>query len=364
MLMTSPFGQAELINQRFREIRAAISVPADIDGRIVQVTCSMGVAHFREDADTAANLIANADAAMYRAKQSGRDNIQIFTSDMRNSANERLLRVSSLRDAIAGGEFTLHYQPQVDLDTCRIFGAEALIRWNRPNLGLLYPSDFISMAEETGLIVALGEWVLNTACRQNRIWQDEGFPPIVVSVNVSARQFRGSNLVAQVAAALETTGLDSRYLELELTESLIMQEGAVQKMRELQELGVQLAIDDFGTGYSSLGALKRFPVNRLKIDRAFIRDIANDDNDQAITSAIIVMAKKLKMKVIAEGVETTEQLSLIDRLGCKEVQGYYFSKPLVSDDFGRLLSDRTSHLRNPFAWRTVDHNPLDRAACW
>ena len=363
MFLTSLPGQSELIDQRFRDMRVMISAPTDIDGRIVQVTCSMGVAFLPDHADTAVNLIANADAAMYRAKQFGRDNIQIFTPGMRSSADERSLRLSSLRDAITREEFTLHYQPQVELDTCKIFAAEALVRWNHPDLGLLYPGDFISMAEETGLIVALGDWVLNAACRQNKIWQDAGLPPIVVSVNVSARQFRGSTLVAQVAAALETSGLDPRYLELELTESLIMQEGAAQKMRELQGLGVQLAIDDFGTGYSSLGALKRFPVSRLKIDRAFIRDISIDENDQAIMSAIIAMAKTLKMKVIAEGVETAEQVSLVDRLGCKEVQGYYFSKPIASDSFRTLLDDMTSPFWNPFAWRRVDHDSLDRAAC-
>ena len=355
-------AQSRLIERRFQTIRDAISAPTDVAGRIVQVTCSMGITYYPDHADTAADLIANADAAMYRAKQLGRDTIQTFTPDMQDAPDERLLRLSSLRDGLTREEFILHYQPQVDLETRQVFAAESLIRWNHPDLGLLYPGDFIPMAEDSGLIVALGEWVLNVACRQNKEWQDEGLPPIVVSVNVSARQFRGPDLVAQVAGALQASGLEPKYLELELTESLIMQEGAAQKMRELQCLGVRLAIDDFGTGYSSLGALKRFPVNRLKIDRTFIRDISNDENDQAITRAIIVMAKTLRMAVIAEGVETADQMMLVDKLGCKEIQGFYFSKPLDSDRFRTLLSDVGGPFRHLFARPAIEPILLDRAA--
>jgi diguanylate cyclase (GGDEF)-like protein/PAS domain S-box-containing protein len=347
MFLTCRPAQSDVTEQRFQRVREAISAPAEIDGRTVQVTCSMGVAYFPDHAETAASLIAHADIAMYRAKQMGRDNMQIFAPDMQTCADTQLARLSSLREAVAREEFVLHYQPQVDLDAGRIFGAEALVRWNHPDLGLLYPDGFIALAEETGLIVALGDWVLNVACRQNRKWQDEGFAPIVVSVNVSARQFQEPSLVAQVATALLTSGLAPEFLELELTESLTMQEGAAAKMRELKALGVKLALDDFGTGYSNLSALKRFPLDRLKIDRSFIRDISKDENDQAITGAIIAMADKLRMKVIAEGVETSEHVSLLQQLGCGEAQGYHFSRPVDPESFRTLLGGFGRPSRKP-----------------
>jgi EAL domain-containing protein (putative c-di-GMP-specific phosphodiesterase class I) len=234
----------------------------------------------------------------------------------------------------------LHYQPQLNLKTGRIFAAESLLRWQHPQRGLIAPADFIPLAEETGLIVPIGDWVLSEACRQNRAWQDAGLPPMVVSVNVSARQFKERNWASRVAAALEESGLEARYLELELTESLIMQDvgSAIATMHELEALGVHLAIDDFGTGYSSLSALKSFPVRRLKIDRSFVQDIPGDADDMAITGAIISLAQKLQMQVIAEGVETQAQVDFLRASGCDDIQGYFISRPVMPDALAALLS--------------------------
>ena len=266
----------------------------------------MGVATYPNDGRDADTLLANADAAMYRAKEVGRDNFQFYTPEMNAKVHEKFLLQEELRNAVARSEFVLHYQPQVDLRTGRVFAVEALVRWNHPTLGLVPPIKFIPMAEETGLIVPIGDWVLREACRQNKAWQDAGLPPMVVSVNVSARQFREKNLVARVAGALKDSGLEAKYLELEVTESLIMQDVdlAVATMEELQGLGVQLSIDDFGTGYSSLSALKTFPVARLKIDKSFIDGLPANENDKAVASAVISLGQKLNLRVIAEGVET------------------------------------------------------------
>ena len=259
---------------------------------------------------------------------------------MAAKAHEKLLRHEELRDAVARQQFVLHYQPQLNLETGRIFAAESLVRWHHPERGIVSPDAFIPLAEETGLIVAIGDWVLNEACRQNKAWQDAGLPPIVISVNVSARQFRERDWVSQVSAALRDSGLDARYLELELTESLIMQDvpAAIATMHELEALGVQLAIDDFGTGYSSLSALKSFPVSRLKIDRSFVQDIPADEDDMAITGAIISLAQKLHMRVIAEGVETQAQVDFLRICGCNEIQGYFFSKPLPAEAVESLFA--------------------------
>ena len=245
----------------------------------------------------------------------------------------------ALRSAIVRNEFVLHYQPQVNLNTGAIFGVEALIRWRHPTLGLLAPSRFIPLAEESGLITQIGEWVLNEACRQAKTWQDFGLPPIRMSVNVSARQFREVRLTGAVAAALQDSGLDPRWLELELTESMIMQDvaQAVATMEELERLGVQLSIDDFGTGYSSLAALKTFPVARLKIDKAFITGLPDNEDDVAVAAAVISLGQKLKLNVIAEGVETAEQADFLRRNNCDEIQGFHLSKPLPSDELATFL---------------------------
>jgi EAL domain-containing protein (putative c-di-GMP-specific phosphodiesterase class I) len=281
----------------------------------------------------------NADAAMYNAKDAGRDNFQFYKADMDTKVHERLSLQEQLRTAIVRSEFILLYQPQVDLRTGRIFAVEALVRWKHPDLGIVSPARFIPIAEESGLIVPIGDWVLRTACRQNKAWQDAGTRPIIVSVNVSARQFKEGNLVERVARALRETGLEARYLELELTESLIMQnlQLAVATMRDLQAMGVWLSIDDFGTGYSSLSALKSFPIVRLKIDRSFVRDIPGDEDDKAITTAMISLGHKLNLKVVAEGVETDGQLAFLRDNECDEMQGYHFSRPVPVAEIENLL---------------------------
>ncbi|WP_322887146.1 EAL domain-containing protein [Sinorhizobium medicae] len=332
--------ERDIVLSRLEDIRSAIAMPLQLQGRSLQVSCSIGVACFPNQGRTAGELLANADMAMYRAKELGRDNIQVFTEEMAARAHERLQWQEELREALAGEEFLLHFQPQMNLGTGRIFAAEALLRWNHPVRGIISPSVFIPLAEETGLIVPIGDWALRAACRQLKAWQDAGLPPLIISVNVSARQFRERNWASRVAEILKETGLEARYLELELTESLIMQDvpGAIATMHALEAIGVHLAIDDFGTGYSSLSALKRFPVRRLKIDRSFVTDIPLDADDMAITSAIISLAQKLGLRVIAEGVESEAQVEFLQKAGCDEIQGYFFSRPLSAEAFESLLS--------------------------
>ncbi|MDQ0319510.1 diguanylate cyclase (GGDEF)-like protein/PAS domain S-box-containing protein [Pararhizobium capsulatum DSM 1112] len=340
ILLTDLPAENGIVVPRLEDIRREIAAPLTIAGRSLQVSCSMGVVAFPEHGTTAEELLANADAAMYRAKELGRNNLQIFNAQMAATAHEKLRRYEELREAVAREEFVLHYQPQMNLRSGKIFAAESLLRWQHPERGIVAPGEFIPLAEETGLIVDIGDWALNAACHQNKAWQDAGLPPIVISVNVSARQFRERDWVSRVATALAESGLEARYLELELTESLIMQDvpQAVATMHALEALGIQLAIDDFGTGYSSLSALKRFPVKRLKIDRSFVMDIPFDEDDKAITSAIISLAQELGMEVIAEGVETEAQLEFLRDNGCNEIQGYFFSRPVPAEGLARLIS--------------------------
>jgi diguanylate cyclase (GGDEF)-like protein len=267
LLLDQP-KSADIISQTVQKLRAAIAVPINVGGHDLRVTSSMGIANYPNDGVDADELMANADAAMYRAKEIGRDNFQFYTPALNTKAHEKFLLQEELRNAVVHSQFVLLYQPQVDPRSGRIFAVEALIRWKHPTLGVVPPIKFIPIAEETGLIVPIGDWVLREACRQNKAWQGAGLPHMNICVNVSARQFKEKNLVARVVHALQDSGLEAKYLELELTESLIMQdvEQAVETMKELQSLGVQLPIDDFGTGYSSLSALKNFPVARLKID--------------------------------------------------------------------------------------------------
>jgi diguanylate cyclase (GGDEF)-like protein len=330
VLINGAMRKGESVEDRLRAVREAVAEPVLIEGRSFQITCSMGVAAYPEHGRNATELMARADAAMYRAKEIGRDAMQVFTAELANRAHEKLERQEELRHALAQGELFLQYQPQMDLATGRIFAVEALIRWRHPERGLIGPGDFIPLAEETGLIGPIGDWTLRAACRQNKAWQESGLPPIVVSVNVSARQFQEKDWVERVAAALAESGLEARYLELELTESLIMQDvqQAVETMHRLEKLGVHLAIDDFGTGYSSLSSLKRFPVGRLKIDRSFVQDLPDDGDDAAIARAVISLAHTLQLRVIAEGVETREQVDFLRDAGCDEIQGYYLSRPI------------------------------------
>jgi diguanylate cyclase (GGDEF)-like protein len=334
----------EGVSGAVRKLQRAVAQPILIDRHWLHVTCSFGVASYPQDGKDAESLLANADAAMHRAKENGRNNFQFYQSDVNDKVQEKFRMQEEMRGAIARNEFVLHYQPQVNLRTHVIFACEALIRWNHPTFGLLTPARFITLAEETGLIEPIGEWALNEACRQARAWRDAGLPPIRISVNVSARQFKERRLAATVAKALRNSGLDPKFLELELTEGLIMQdvEQAVAAMKELEWLGVQLSIGDFGTGYSSLCALKALPVARLKIDKAFIKGLPADKDDKAVARAVISLGRNLDLKVIAEGVETAEQAEFLRQNNCEEVQGYHLSKPMPPDEFEAFIRDCNS----------------------
>ncbi len=330
---------ADAISETVKKIQSAIAEPVRLERHDLRVTGSIGIANYPDDGVDAETLLANADAAMYRAKDVGRDNFQLYTPELNTKVHGKFLLQEELRNAVARSEFVLHYQPQVDLRTGRVFAVEALVRWQHPKLGMVPPVKFIPMAEETGLIVPIGDWVLREACRQNKAWQDAGLPPMAVSVNVSARQFKEKNLINRVVRTLRDSGLEARYLELELTESLIMQdvELAVAMMKDLQSLGVQLSIDDFGTGYSSLSALKTFPVARLKIDKSFIDGLLADENDKAVAAAVISLGRTLNLRVIAEGVETEAQAAFLRDINCDEMQGYLFSKPVPAQAIEELL---------------------------
>lgn len=303
------------------------------------ITTSIGIAFYPNDGEDQETLIKNADAAMYQAKQNGRNNFQFYTPAMNARAIYRLELENHLRKALERDEFIIYYQPQVEISTGLIMGIEALIRWQHPEWGLISPAEFIPIAEDTGLILSIGEWVIQTACYQAKAWQDLGFPPIRISVNLSARQFQQPNLVLKVADILSKTGLDPRWLELEITESIAMKdvEFTGKMLFELRKMGITIAIDDFGTGYSSLSYLKRLPIDIIKIDRSFIRDITTDPDDASIVSTIIVLARNLKMQVIAEGVETEEQLTFLRKQKCDQMQGYLFSKPLPAQNLENIF---------------------------
>jgi diguanylate cyclase (GGDEF)-like protein/PAS domain S-box-containing protein len=312
----------------------AMCRPFAIQGHSLTISCSVGISIFPEHGADGEVLIKNADAAMYNAKENGRNNLRFFTSDMSAQVLERITLENSLRSALGKDELFLAYQPQMEIATGRITGLEALLRWRHPTLGLVSPEKFVPIAENSGLIVPLGEWVLRTACRQAQQWQNDGLPRVSVAVNVSAVQFRQEDFLDVVKKVLTDTGLDPRCLELELTESLLLAnaEAMVSVVRDLKALGITVAIDDFGTGYSSFSYLKQLQLNKFKIDRSFIRDIAVNPEDATITSAIISMAKSLKLKVIAEGVETEAQMEFLRSHHCDEIQGYYFSRPLSVEE--------------------------------
>ncbi|PKM80088.1 MAG: hypothetical protein CVU89_15110 [Firmicutes bacterium HGW-Firmicutes-14] len=324
-----------------QKITDSLREPVQVAGREFTITASIGIAVYPVHGDDADTLLKHADTAMYKAKEHG-DNYQIYSAAMSEEDFELLATESALRKALENSEFVVHYQPQINTVTGEIIGVEALVRWQHPEKGIIPPAEFIPMAEETGLIIPLGEWVLRTACAQNKMWQAAGYPPMRVTVNLSARQFQQGNLVETVLGTLEETGLDPEWLELEITESIAMQDinYTMSVLNNLRNRNVRIAIDDFGTGYSSFSYLKNFPSHTLKIDRSFVKDVTTDNDDAAITKAIIALAQNLKLKVIAEGVETEEQLAFLKEQNCDQIQGYLFSRPVSAESFTELLKTR------------------------
>ncbi len=322
-----------------RRLLEECSVPFNMEGHDLTVTPSLGISVFPQDGKDIETLLRNADAAMYKAKELGRNTFQFYAAEMNKATLERLLMESNLRRALRQNEFVLHYQPLINLQNGLIIGVEALIRWQHPDLGLIMPDRFIQIAEDTGLINPIGDWVLCEACRQAQSWIDAGLPQMVMAVNVAPVQFRQAGFIEAVAGALGSSGLDSSLLELEVTERTVMHDADINlgTLSALHRMGVELSLDDFGTGYSSLSYLKRFPVGKLKIDRSFIRDLESDADDQAIASTIVSMGRNLRLTVLAEGVETAEQLALLRRMKCDMAQGFYFSRAVPADQIVELL---------------------------
>lgn len=325
-----------------KKVADSFNEPFRLMDNDVFVTASLGISMFPEDGRDAETLIKHSQLAMYRAKKEGKNIYQFFALGMNEKAEQRLLLERDLRRAIDQEEFEVHYQPKVELATGKILGVEALLRWNHPERGSVPPSVFIPVAEETGLIVEIGEFVIKEACKVNRSWQDSGFEPICVAVNLSAKQFNGHRIEDSVASALKETGLSSKYLELEITETVVMDNvnSAIQTLGRLKEMGMGLSIDDFGTGYSSFAYLKKFPIGVLKIDMVFVKDIAEKKEDAQIISAMISMAHSLGLKVVAEGVETHEQLQVLRELGCDQVQGFLCSKPLSAENAVKFFEQK------------------------
>ena len=332
LLRTQIKGTEDVI-ETIASLSQVLKFAFDLPGHELYATVSVGVSLFPLDGDDSHTLLKNAGAALYKAKRSGGANYQFFTADMHELASRRLAFETNLRRALQNQEFLLHYQPRVSVDSLQITGVEALVRWQHPQLGLVSPSEFIPLAEDTGLIVPIGEWVLREACEQNRRWQEQGFAPVQMAVNISARQFHDQHLPQTVIRILDESGLSPTHLELELTESSIMQnaEFAEGVLNRWKNMGIKISIDDFGTGFSSLASLKRLPIDALKIDQSFVRDANTDADDAAIVMAIITLAHNLRLRVVAEGVETEEQLRFLQLLRCDEIQGNFFTKPLPAD---------------------------------
>lgn len=359
MTITGRFGGDAFIIilpdiQKKSEIIAAIdkiiheiAQPVMYDQVELVVTASIGVSVFPDDGDTPEVLIRNADTAMHKAKDVGRNNYQFFTAIMNTYASERLMLENGLRRAVERKEFVLFYQPQLDAKTGQVIGAEALIRWLHPMKKVVSPLEFIPLAEETGLIIPIGEWVLMEACRQHRHWIEMGLPPIPISVNISAVQFHDKDFLEMLAAVIKMSGIEPGYLDLEVTESVVMSqpEFVIKQLERIKTMGIKLSLDDFGTGFSSLSYLRYFPLDRLKIDKSFIRDLMAEPINQAIIESIIALGRNLKIKTIAEGVETAEELHYVQKLQCDEIQGYYYSKPLSSSDFITWFNNQKDRCR-------------------
>jgi len=339
------------------KMRAAVMVPYSIAKHDLHLSVSIGISVHPDDGEDAETLIKNADTAMYQAKDSGRNNAQFFRQDMNVRAVERQSVEGNLRRALERHEFVLNYQPKVDLETGAITGAEALIRWRHPERGLIFPDQFIAIAEDCGLVVPIGQWVLREACTQARAWIDAGLKFDQMAVNISAVEFRSKGFFEAVCAVLRETHLEPHYLELELTETVLMRniESTSAVLQALNAMGVRLAVDDFGTGYSSLSYLSRFPIDTLKIDQSFVRDVTTDANDATIVSAVIAMGHSLKQRVVAEGVETSEQLAFLQSHRCDEGQGYYFSHPVLANRFTTLLETGVG--------KSAHHEP-EEAVCY
>ncbi len=339
VLLTS-FEERDAVTAIAERVLETIRRPRTVIDQELRVTTSLGVAVYPDDGSDVETLLRNADTAMYRAKQSGRDNYQAYTPAMSAEILNRVSLEADLRRALERGEFSIHYQPQVNRETWEITGAEGLLRWEHPTRGMVYPADFVPIAEDTGLIVPIGEWVLREACLANKRWQDQGLPPLTVTVNLSAQHFQQANQVSTIGSALSDANLEPQYLELEITEGTTIQDPnfAARVLDDLRQMGVRISIDDFGTGYSSLGYLKRFRIDRLKIDRSFVNDLTTDANDAAIASAVILLAHSLGLRVVAEGVETEEQLRFLLDHNCDEYQGYLIGRPEPEDVFKKTLA--------------------------
>jgi EAL domain-containing protein (putative c-di-GMP-specific phosphodiesterase class I) len=321
--------------------------PISIDGREIFINASIGITIYPGDGKTAEDLLKNADLAMYRAKNTGGDTYEFFTEDMTVQMVKRLDMENKLRYALERNEFSLHYQPRADIQSGEICGLEALLRWQQPELGAVSPVDFIPVLEDMGLIIPVGEWVIRTACAYAQRLREEGLGRLRVAINLSARQFRDKNLVKFIAKCMQDTKLEGSDLELEITESILVEhvDTTIVMLKQLHGMGIHISIDDFGTGYSSLAYIKRFPINTLKIDRTFVRDITTDADDKAIVTAIISMSRSLGYSVTAEGVETKEQLAFLRMQGCDELQGYFLSRPLSTGDLETWLSEQVANLR-------------------
>jgi len=361
-VLLEDLGDTAAVAAVAEKLIAALTANFVVAGREVHVTASIGVSTYPGDARDQRSLMRFADIAMYRAKEQGRNTFQFYSDQINVHSVERLTLESQLRGALERDELVLHYQPVVNVQTGAIVGMEALVRWEHPQAGLLPPAKFISIAEETGLIVPIGEWVLQSACAQQRRWIERGLPPLEIAVNLSPRQFVHRQLIESVLSTLSSTGCDASVVVFEITESTVMHNPvrAVALLNELKEMGIRLAIDDFGTGYSSLAYLKRFPIDCLKIDRSFVADIPRDAGNTAITQAIVAMSHSLGLKVIAEGVETQEQLAFLREHGCDQVQGFYFSRAVPQAEATELL-EKSRGVR-PQGTNVAVLEPTDRAA--
>jgi len=328
-----------------QRVLSLFAQPFTLAGRELFISTSVGISVFPSDGEDAETLVRNADAAMYRAKEQGKDSYCLYTESLNAAALEQMTLLNNLRKAIQNEEFTLHYQPRVDIRTGDLLGLEALIRWVHPEMGPIQPSQFIPVAEDSGLIGPITDWVLRTACAQNKAWQDSGLPPLEVAVNISARQMEQDGLVATVRRTLDRAGLEPRYLGLELTESALMRnpETSVKILRRIREMGVRVSLDDFGTGHSSLSKLKRLPIDTVKIDQSFVKDINTDHENAAIATAIVAMAHGMRLRVLAEGVETVEQLEFLRALECDEVQGYFIGRPVPHEEIEETLRRTMLH---------------------